>query len=419
MKRLPATDFGQYITQITCYLRSLHRWYNRRPGRESLKKPMTDTTSTELCPTCGSRVNEGATKCLVCGTDLTKKGTEQAKSVVQSSRMPEVTLSLPVALALVAIFLGIGAGLVFFTVQQQPEIIVPPTVTSTPTVTSSPTLTPTPETPTPTNTPEPTSTPLSYVVQDGDSCIQIAVFYEISVQSIVFENELDTNCTISAGRVLRIPHPTPTPTALPSATLNATESYEAECDQVIYEVLAGDTLSTISLNYQVPMEAIRRWNNLSSDVVQEGFPLTIPLCERDTSSVGGPTPTATPAPPYSAPSLLLPSDGEAFTLSSDTITLQWASVGALRENEAYIIVVIDATGGEERRLVEYVTDTKYILPLTFLSGSGSPTLFYWQVGTVRQVGTNEEGLPVYEEAGALSDRRGFIWSGVVSSTPGP
>jgi LysM repeat protein len=333
--------------------------------------------------------------------------------------MPEVTLSLPVALALVAVFLGLGAGLVFFTVQQQPEIIVPPTVTSTPTATSSPTLTPTPETPTATSTPEPTLTPFPYIVQDGNLCTGIAFTFDISVLSIIRENNLDTNCTIYPGQTLLIPHPTTTPTALPSATLNPTEAYAAACDKVVYTVQSGDTLSTISVNYQVPMESIRRWNNLSGDVVFEGLPLTIPLCERDASVVGGPTSTPTPAPPYPGPSLLLPADGATFNLASDTITLQWASVGALRDNEAYIIIIVDATGGEERRLVSYATDTKFIVPSSFLSGSRGITLFYWQVGTVRQVGTNEEGLPVYQEAGALSDRRGFIWSGTVAATPAP
>jgi LysM repeat protein len=333
--------------------------------------------------------------------------------------MPEVTLSVPVALALVIIFLGIGAALVFFTLRQTPEIIVPPTETLTPTTTSSPTLTPTLAPPTITSTPEPTATPASYVVQDGDLCTGIAFAFNISVQSIILLNNLNTNCTIFASQVLLIPQPTPTPTAPPSATLDATQSYVASCDKAEITVQAGDTLSTISANYQVPMEAIRRWNFMSGDIVQEGMPLTIPLCERDASVVGGPTSTPTPAPPYAAPSPLLPSDGAAFTLSSDTITFQWASVGALRENESYIVVIVDATSGEERRLVDYVIDTKFIVPLDFLNDASSPTLYYWQIGTVRQIGTNEDGLPEYEDAGALSERRGFVWSGTVGATPGP
>jgi hypothetical protein len=167
------------------------------------------------------------------------------------------------------------------------------------------------------------------------------------------------------------------------------------------------------------MEAIRNWNGLPGDVVFSGLDIWVPLCERDATLTGGPTSTPTPAPPYSAPSPLLPADGATFTLSSDTITLQWASVGALRENEAYVVMIVDATGGEERKLVDYVLDTKFIVPTAFLSGANGPTLYYWQVGTVRQVGTNEEGLPIYQEAGALSVRRGFIWIGVAQPTPVP
>lgn len=424
MKHLLTSARSLYVTERRSYitprhLRLLQRWYNRRAGSKLQKTLMTEQTSTELCPTCGSRVSEGATKCLVCGTDLTKIGTEQARSVVQSGRMPEVTLSLPVALGLVAIFLGIGAALVFFTLRQQPEIIVPSTETPTPTVTSSPTQSPTLAPPTATFTPEPTGTPSGYTVKENDSCLEIADFYKVSVQSIVILNNLDTNCTIFPGTTLLIPQPTPTATALPSATLDATQAYVADCEKTEITVQSGDTLSTIAFDYQVPMESIRRWNNLFSDVVQEGQPLTIPLCERDLAVIGGPTSTPTPAPPYSAPNLLLPADGASFNLATDSITLQWASVGALRENEYYVIIIVDATGGEERRLVDYVTDTKFIIPLDFLNNAGGPTLYYWQIGTVRQIGTNEEGLPVYEDAGALSERRGLVWSGTVSGTPGP
>ncbi len=379
---------------------------------------MTDTSTTEVCPTCGTRISEGASKCLVCGTDLRKNGGTQPNeaSVVQSSRMPTVTLNLPVALGLLALFLGIGAGSVFFLVRQEPTIAVPPTETPTPTVTTTPTLTATPETPTPTNTPEPSPTPLSYIVQDGDLCTSIAFAFDVSVQSIILLNNLDANCTLFVGQSLLIPQPTPTPTPFPTATLNPTEAFAAECDQVSYEVQEGDTLSTISANYQVPIEAIKSWNGLVGDSVFSGQQLLIPLCEREL--VGGPTPTPTPAPPYPAPNLLLPVDGAQFTLADDVITLQWASVGVLRENEVYMVIIEDITAGEGERIVDYVVDTKYIVPEELRPTSGQPHLFRWWVGTARQSGTDEDGLPVYEEAGALSAPRGFIWTGA-AGTPAP
>ena len=70
---------------------------------------------------------------------------------------------------------------------------------------------------------------------------------------------------------------------------------------------------------------------MSGDTVFLGQPLVIPLCRK--FATPGPTPTATPPPPYAAPNLLLPSNGAPFTIADDTVTLQWASVGSLQENE--------------------------------------------------------------------------------------
>ena len=116
-------------------------------------------TSTKLCPTCGTRISEDATRCLVCGSDLTPKGemTKKGAKPIQGSRMPEITLSLPVAIGLLALFLAIGATMVFFALQQTGKI-EEPTITPTTTFTPTASITPTPVTPTMTatqNTPAP------------------------------------------------------------------------------------------------------------------------------------------------------------------------------------------------------------------------------------------------------------------------
>ena len=128
--------------------------------------PENETTQTKLCPTCGTRVGAESTRCLVCGAELGgAEKAERASRAVQGSRMPEITVSLPAALGLLALFLTIGAVLVYFALQQTGVVALEPTPSPTVTETPTPTITATPMTPTPSNTPLPTPTPLSYQVK--------------------------------------------------------------------------------------------------------------------------------------------------------------------------------------------------------------------------------------------------------------
>jgi LysM repeat protein len=375
----------------------------------------SSSKSPEICPTCGTKLPEGAARCLVCGTEISNPAKAKSAKAVQGSRMPIITVSLPAALGFLALFLGIGAVLVFVAIRNQPEVVVSPTPSPTSTSTLTPTASTTPETPIPTGTPEPSPTPFTYIVRDGDLCSSIAFSFDISIASIVRLNNLPADCgTLFIDQELLIPAPTATASPMPSATLSGAEATDEACEKIGYTVEDTDTLSGISLNYNVPISAIKEYNGLTTDSVFSGQTLQIPLCRRNPTP--GPTPTPTPPPPYAAPNLLLPADGSPFNLADDTITLQWASVGSLRENEAYEVTVEDVTEGEGRRLVEYVIDTKYIVPVTFRPDSSTPHVLRWWIVAVRQVGTDEEGRPIYDIAGTVSDARVFTWAG--SSAPG-
>lgn len=370
-------------------------------------------TRRRLCPTCGSRVAEEATRCVVCGSDLRRPA-----SAASGGRTSQLTLSMPLALALLVAFVLLTAGVTYVAVRYS-GLGEPRAPTPTVSQTATMSLTPAPsatETPVPSPTPLP---PIEYTVVAGDTCLALAVRFDISIQSILLGNNLGADCLLSIGQKLLLPQPTPTVTPLPTSTLSPAEATDAACQKVTYTVQDNDTLGGIATNYNVSIQAIRSYNGLSGDTVFSGQVLIIPLCAR--IATPGPTPTATSPPPYPAPNLLLPADGAAFDLSHDTVSLQWASVGQLRDNEFYQVTILDVTEGTGRRLiVAEVKDTKFIVPTSFRPGSATPHIMRWWVTTVRQVGTNSIGEPIYQSAGASSVRRDFSWSGATpAATPTP
>jgi LysM repeat protein len=384
----------------------------------------TNSSKTKVCPTCGTRLSESATRCLVCGTEFTAKpepkAAKKVEKSVQASRMPVVTLSLPAAVGILAVVIIIAASIAFFSLRASaPEGTFETVETSTPTETPTATLPATatiPPTDIPTATLQP---PFDYTVAAGDgTCSQLAFTFGVSVQSIIITNNLPSSCPISVGQKLKIPYPTPTIPPAATSTPLPVDATKQACETVPITVQEGDTLSTIAANYAVPPEAIKAFNGRTTDNVFFGENLLVPLCMR--AATPGPTPTATIPPPYPAPNLLLPADGAAFTLANDVVTLQWASVGTLRDAEAYQITVEDITADQTRRLTDFVTDTKYIVPTSYRPKDNVAHVLRWWITPVRQAGTDDQGQPIWVNAGAVSDKHVFSWVGVaVEGTPNP
>ncbi len=377
--------------------------------------PESTTSSNRVCPTCGTRLSENATRCLVCGrTFTTSAKSPAAVSPIQSPKLPELKLSLPAAIGLIILVLGLGAALIFLILQGTGRVTTP---TATPTITLTPTST---NTPVPTLEPTiaPTATPLppkEHVVAANEVCSSIALRYGVSVQSIAGLNNLPTDCgTLYVGQKLLIPIPTPVPTSLPTATLSAAEATEQACGTVSYQIKEGDSLSSISANYNISVNSIKSFNNLTGDNVMVGMLLSLPLCER--LPTVGPTPTATLPPPYGAASLLLPADGVVYTNISDTINLQWSSVGTLRESEKYAVTVVDLTSGEAKKVTQYISDTKFTVPASLRPTDNTIHIFRWWVVAVRQTGSTADGQPIYDTYGTISAFRVFGWSGSGGST---
>jgi LysM repeat protein len=376
------------------------------------KAPAT-TEKPRLCTTCGTRLGEGATRCLVCGTPV--RG-----SAGRGGRAPRnITLDLRVAVALVAGLALLTAGLTYAASRVVGGAALSATPSGTPTLTATATLVPS-VTPTSTIVPSPTTEPpVEYTVAEGDSCLSIAFFFDVSVRSIIELNNLGTQCFLTVGQRVLVPVATPAPTDTPTATLAPAEATEAACPKVTITVEEGDTLFGIAQNYNVAVQSIMDYNGMTSDSVFSGQVLIVPLCER----LGGPTATPTVPPPYPAPNLLLPKDGESFSLANDTISLQWAAVAPLREDEFYRVTVVDVTeeslGSGRKTLIEFVTDTQFNLPASFRPTGTSPHVMRWWIETVRLAGTTAAGEPRYASAGASSVKRDFTWSGSAAATPTP
>lgn len=375
--------------------------------------PSAPREAPRVCPTCGTRVGAAATKCLVCGADLSVGSTASRSSrfpaVGRSISVPNIKLSPVLLIAIISILALCGIGLVLLASGVVPGLALfdPGTPTPTATVTLPPTLTPTAtatETPAPTPTPLP---PVPYTVVGGDTCISIAVRFKVSVQSIIDLNKLTPNCILSVGTELQVPQPTPTPTPLPTATPvpGATATFHRET----YTVHLNDTCGGIANHYHISVNDLMRINGITDCItLREGQVLVIPL---ELATTPGPTPTATTPPPYPAPNQLVPNDGQAFTSVETGVTLQWTSVGELRAEEFYEVVAEDVTCNCARIYKEYTTETRVIIPAEYRPTEGTPHIFRWHVGTVRQKGTSTTGEPIFDSAGRASPERVFSWLG--------
>jgi LysM repeat protein len=336
-----------------------------------------------------------------------------------SGTSSNVSLPVGVIIAAPVISIIVGAVIMAFVVRGPggagtTNAPTAPAMTSTITLTLFPT-----ETSAPTNTPSPLP-PIEITVQSGDTCYGLAARYGITDISLIKDqNGKTANCdSLSLGQSLRIPQPTPTPPPPSTATAGAMEQTKSSCDFIAYTVVDGDSLASIADLYDVPIDAIKKWNpkyNFTNDVVMIGTILQIPICERVPTA--GPSPTPTTPPPYPAPNLLTPRDGTIFGLADNEIALQWASVATLRENEEYMVTIEDLTVSDSARTIRYVKDTRLIVPAELKPTDGSLHLFRWSVSVVRKTGTTDGGKAIYVSAGQASERRVFAWGGTIPPAP--
>lgn len=106
----------------------------------------------------------------------------------------------------------------------------------------------------------------TYIVQKGDSLYSIANKLGTTVSELKKENNLTSN-TLQIGEVLRIP---------------SKEVSEGETN--IYTVKSGDSLYKIAQNNNTTIDEIKRLNNLTSNILSVGQVLKLPTTSSETPS---------------------------------------------------------------------------------------------------------------------------------------
>ena len=377
-----------------------------------VKIPAPNKAEVRHCPVCDTRAGTAATKCIVCGAelDVADAGVSNPQGARRGAFASggNVRIPLPIIVAGVTLMLLGGLALVLVSTGYNP--FVEPTATATPSPTIVPSFTPAPtSTPTqlPTSTPLP---PLAHTVVEGDTCILIAVTYDVSVQSILQLNGFTQACLLLVGQEVLVPVPTPTAAATATATMMPLALTQAA--RPTHVVSAGESLSSIAAYFGVSFRVMAEVNGkLPPDyAITIGETLSIPVDMP--MPTAGPTPTETSLPPYPAPRLLNPLDGAAISSIEQTVSLQWTSVAALRENEIYLVSVEDVTENADRRITATTLSTRYIVGIEMKPHEAVPHVFRWTVVTGRQTGVTADGRPMYQPAGATSVERTFTWMGI-------
>ncbi len=96
-----------------------------------------------------------------------------------------------------------------------------------------------------------------HTIESGESLSLIAVQYEVSAESIMWENNITNANSIRSGQQLLIP----------------------PVDGVSYKVASGDSLEKIADTYEISVESIIAQNALDTDVIQKGQALFLPGAE--------------------------------------------------------------------------------------------------------------------------------------------
>lgn len=295
------------------------------------------------------------------------------------------------------------------------------TIAEAPTVLPTGTLVPATPTPVPTATPIP---PQEYTIVAGDTCGGIAQKFGVGLNELLAFNGIDENCLIRAGDTIKIPVPTPTAgptpegaTAQPTLPPNAGPTGTVP-PLITHKVAAGDTCIAVAQQYNVTVEFLRAQNGLDENCalsIGQELKLVFSTATPEFTVTPFVLQTPTPRAGYAAPVLVAPQHGAAFSEGHTLVTLQWLTVGLLKQDEWYVVQV---QPGKAITVPIYQTKaTSLKLTQDLLAGNAEATVT-WFVQVKRRAGSDANGNPVYEDVSPSSEVRTFTWRKPIN-TPTP
>ncbi|MGQ9626542.1 MAG: LysM peptidoglycan-binding domain-containing protein [Anaerolineae bacterium] len=419
--------------------------------------PRCGAWKARYCPKCGAQVAFVARTCLMCGSALE----EETPPVRARHALPlpyRFVLSALAILSVMAMGLILTWKVLPLMARPEEEAFGTGTPQSLPTATPSPTPTVTPSPrPTFTFTPPP---PVIHKVRPGETLLFIADYYGTTVEAIIKANGIEDPRWLIVGEEILIPIPTPTTIAsTPEAVRtiereplihivepgenpasiaakygttaealmeanditdprslrvgqelvipNASSGPTRVVEMAIHIVEPGDTLLSIAYRYDSTVEGIMAANDIDDPrFLRVGQKLVIPLGTPTPvpTPTPQPTPTPTPGPPYAAPPLLFPADGQELH-GGESVLLNWASVGFLSEDEWYVVRLRYISPEGPQVVSARTKATSWLLPASLRPPAHvSSHLFRWNVTVVRQA-EGEDGLAV----SPMSATRSFLW----------
>ena len=105
---------------------------------------------------------------------------------------------------------------------------------------------------------------LEYIVQNGDTLYNIALKYNTTPEAIIDKNNL-TSSILFIGQLLQIPK-----------DVESTGNDSDVIDDNTYIVQRGDTLYSIANKYNIPVNDLKNYNNITSDILLIGQVIRIP-----------------------------------------------------------------------------------------------------------------------------------------------